>query len=409
MLYDAIEAQYLALTPFRLAADAWRNLLAHPHNPLSETTFLRAGAAACEIFGRSMRRHGRPEFGINNITVDGTTVGVREKLIHGEPFCRLIQFERILEKPRNDPKILLAAPLSGHFATLVRDTIESLLVNHEVYVTDWQDAREVPLSDGRFGFEDYVDVLQRCIRHIGQDVHMLAICQPAPASIVAVSLMAEANLAHTPKSLILMGGPVDTRVGPTEVVRLAQSHSLSTFEAAAIHNVPPMHPGVGRRVYPGLLQLSGFMSLNPDRHLKAHLNFLWAHAKGDDHFARAHRRFYEEYLAVMDLDAQFYLDTISIVFQEHTLMKGRLKHRGQLVNPRAIRNVGLMTIEGGRDDITGAGQCHAAQSLCISIPEKLRLELTEPNVGHYGLFSGRSWRERICPAISTFIGENRSA
>lgn len=409
MFYHAIEAQYLALTPFRVAADTWRNLLAHPHNPLSETTLLRASAAACEIFGRAIRRHGRPEFGINSVTIDGAEITIQEKVIHGEPFCRLTQFERVLDKPRNDPKILLVAPLSGHFATLVRDTVESLLVNHEVYITDWQDAREVPLSDGRFGFGDYVDALIRCIRHIGPNVHVLAICQPAPASIAAVSLMSEAKDPLTPRNLIIMGGPVDTRVGTTEVTRLAQSHELSTFETAAIHNVPPMHPGSGRRVYPGLLQLSGFMSLNPNRHLKAHLDFLWAHAKGDDQFARAHRRFYEEYLAVMDLDAQFYLDTVSIVFQEHALMTGRLKHRGQTVNPKAVRSVGLMTVEGGRDDITGAGQCHAAQGLCSSIPDKLRVQLTEPNVGHYGLFSGRSWRERISPAVGAFIRSGKAA
>ncbi|WP_374650168.1 polyhydroxyalkanoate depolymerase [Dongia sp.] len=409
MLYHAIEAQYLALTPFRIAADTWRNLLAHPHNPLSETTLHRAGAAAFEILGRAARRHGRPEFGIGSVTIDGETVPIREKLIHGEPFCRLIQFERVLEKPRADPKILLVAPLSGHFATLVRDTVESLLVSHDVYVTDWQDAREVPLSDGRFGFADYVDVLRRCIGHIGPGVNMLAICQPAPASIVATALMAEAKDPLTPRNLIIMGGPVDTRVGTTEVTRLAQSHPISAFETAAVHNVPPIHPGAGRRVYPGLLQLTGFMSLNPDRHLKAHIDFLWAHAKGDDQFASSHRRFYEEYLAVMDLDAQFYLDTVSIVFQEHALMNGRLKHRGHLVDPKAIRNVGLMTVEGGRDDITGAGQCHAAQALCSSIPDKLRLQVTEEKVGHYGLFSGRSWRERISPAIGAFIRGNKAS
>lgn len=409
MLYHAIEAQYLALTPFRIAADTWRNLLAHPHNPLSETTLHRAGAAAFEIMGRAARRHGRPEFGITSVKIDGEAVAIHEKLIHGEAFCRLIQFERVLDKPRNDPKILLVAPLSGHFATLVRDTIESLLANHDVYVTDWQDAREVPLSEGRFGFADYVDVLHRCIRHIGPGVNMLAICQPAPASIVATSLMAEAKDPLTPRNLIIMGGPVDTRRGATEVTRLAQSHPISSFEAAAVHNVPPIHPGSGRRVYPGLLQLSGFMSLNPDRHLKAHIDFLWAHAKGDDQFARAHRRFYEEYLAVMDLDAQFYLDTVSIVFQEHALMKGTLRHRGHLVDPTAIRNVGLMTVEGGRDDITGAGQCHAAQELCARIPDKLRLQVTEEKVGHYGLFSGRSWRERISPAIGAFIRGNSAS
>lgn len=407
MLYHAIEAQYLALTPFRIAADTWRNLLAHPGNPLAETTLHRAGAAAMEIMARATRRHGRPEFGIASVEVDGAPVAVTEKLIYGEPFCRLIHFDRALTKPRKDPKILLVAPLSGHFATLVRDTIESLAASHEVYVTDWQDAREVPLSDGRFGFEDYVDVLLRCIREIGAGVTVLAICQPAPAAIVATSLLAEAKDPLTPRNLIIMGGPVDTRRGTTEVTRLAQSHPLSAFEAAAVHNVPPLHPGSGRRVYPGLLQLTGFMSLNPDRHLKAHVDFLWAHAKGDDQFAEAHRRFYEEYLAVMDLDAQFYLDTVSIVFQEHALMKGMLKHRGHLVDPTAIRNVGLMTVEGGRDDITGAGQCHAAQELCARIPEKLRLEVTEAKVGHYGLFSGRSWRERINPAIGAFIRGNK--
>ena len=409
MLYHAIEAQYLALTPFRIAADTWRNLLAHPGNPLAETTLHRAGAAAWEIMARSARRHGRPEFGINSVEIDGQTVAITEKLIHGEPFCRLVHFERLLAKPRKDPKILLVAPLSGHFATLVRDTIESLAISHEVYVTDWQDAREVPLSDGRFGFEDYVDVLHRCIRSIGTGVTVLAICQPAPASIVATALMAEAKDPFTPRNLVIMGGPVDTRRGTTEVTRLAQSHSISSFEAAAVHNVPPLHPGAGRRVYPGLLQLTGFMSLNPDRHLRAHIDFLWAHAKGDDRFARAHRRFYEEYLAVMDLDAQFYLDTVRIVFQEHALMKGTLRHRGHLVDPRAMRSVGLMTVEGGRDDITGTGQCHAAHELCARIPDKLRLQVTEEKVGHYGLFSGRSWRERISPAIGEFIRRNKAS
>jgi poly(3-hydroxybutyrate) depolymerase len=403
MFYHAIEAQYLALTPFRIAADAWRDLLAHPHNPLAETTLHRAGAAAWEILARAARRHGRPEFGIAEVEVAGKKVAVTEQLVLGEPFCRLIHFQRALEKPRKDPKILLVAPLSGHFATLVRDTIESLLSEHEVYVTDWQDAREVPLSDGLFGFEDYVDTLIRSLRKLGPGVSVLAICQPAPAAIVAASMMAEAKDPAAPRNLILMGGPIDTQRGPTEVTRLAKSHSMATFEAAAVHHVPPLHPGAGRKVYPGLLQLSGFMSLNPDRHLKAHIDFLWAHAKGDDRFAAAHRRFYEEYLAVMDLDAKFYLDTVRIVFQEHALVKGTLTHRGQAVNPAALKQIGLMTIEGGRDDITGAGQCHAAHIVCSKVPDKMRLEVTEAKVGHYGLFSGRNWRERICPAIRDFV------
>lgn len=403
MLYHAIEAQYLALTPFRIAADAWRDLLAHPHNPLAETTLHRAGAAAMEILGRAARRHGRPEFGINAVTVGGETVAVRERLVLGDPFCRLLHFERALPKPRQDPKILLVAPLSGHFATLVRDTIETLLSDHEVYVTDWQDAREVSLSEGLFGFEDYVDTLIRALRELGPGVSVLAICQPAPAAIVAASMLAEAKDPATPRHLILMGGPIDTRKGPTEVTRLAKQHGLATFEAAAVHHVPPIHPGAGRRVYPGILQLSGFMSLNPDRHLKAHLDFLWAHAKGDDRFAAAHRRFYEEYLAVMDLDAKFYLDTVRIVFQEHALVNGTLKHRGQRVDPDTLKNIGLMTIEGGRDDITGTGQCHAAHTVCKNIPDRLRLEVTEAQVGHYGLFSGRNWRERISPAIRDFV------
>jgi poly(3-hydroxybutyrate) depolymerase len=403
MLYHAIEAQYLALTPFRIAADAWRDLLAHPHNPLAETTLHRAGAAAMEILGRAARRHGRPEFGIQSVLVGGETVAVTERLVQGDPFCRLIHFERALAKPRRDPKILLVAPLSGHFATLVRDTIETLLSDHEVYVTDWQDAREVPLSEGLFGFEDYVDTLIRSLRKLGPGVSVVAICQPAPAAIVAATMLAEAKDPATPRHLVLMGGPIDTLKGPTEVTRLAKQHGLTTFEAAAVHHVPPIHPGAGRRVYPGILQLSGFMSLNPDRHMKAHLDFLWAHAKGDNRFATAHRRFYEEYLAVMDLDAKFYLDTVRIVFQEHALVKGTLAHRGQRVDPAILKNIGLMTIEGGRDDITGAGQCHAAHAVCKSIPDRLRLEVTEAKVGHYGLFSGRNWRERISPAIRDFI------
>lgn len=403
MLYHAIEAQYLALTPFRIAADAWRELLAHPHNPLAETTLHRAGAAAWEIMARAARRHGRPDFGITEAEVAGKKVAIKEKVILGHAFCRLIHFERVLEKPRKDPKVLVVAPMSGHFATLVRDTVETLLADHEVYVTDWQDAREVPLSEGAFGFEDFVDTLVAGLRKLGPGVSVMAICQPAPAAIAAASLMAAAKDPATPRHLILMGGPVDTRKGPTEVTRLAKSQSLATFEATAIHHVPPVHPGAGRRVYPGLLQLSGFMSLNPDRHMKAHVDFLWAHTKGDHHFASAHRRFYEEYLAVMDLDAQFYLDTVRIVFQEHALMNGALTHRGQKVDPSALKQTGLMTIEGGRDDITGAGQCHAAHIVCAKIPDRLRLEVTEAKVGHYGLFSGRNWRERIAPAIRDFI------
>lgn len=403
MLYHAIEAHYLALTPFRMAADTWRSMLAHPHNPLSETILHRAGAAAWELVARAARRHGRPEFGIESIVVDGEVVPVSERVVLREPFCHLMHFDRQTASRRRDPKVLVVAPMSGHFSTLVRDTVECLAARHDVYVTDWQDAREVPLGEGLFGFSDYVDTLVRCIRGIGHDVHVLAICQPAPAALAAASLMAAAGERERPRSLILMGGPVDTRRGQTEVTRLAQRHSIATFDAAAIHHVPPMHPGARRRVYPGVLQLSGFMSLNPDRHLKAHVDFLWAHAEGDSRFATAHRRFYGEYLAVMDLDAEFYLDTVRLVFQQHALMNRRLMHRGQLVDTDALRDTGLMTIEGGRDDITGAGQCHAAHEICTRIPARLHAELTEPRVGHYGLFSGRTWRERICPAIGTFI------
>lgn len=405
MLYHWYELSHAAVRPARVMADAGRLFFNNPLNPLTHTGFGRHAAAACEVFERTTRRYGKPEFRIKETTVDGQPVAVTEEVVWQRPFCRLLHFVRDLPKERRaqDPRLLLVAPMSGHFATLLRGTVQTFLPNHEVYITDWQDARDVPLSSGHFDLDDYVDYMRDIFRYFGGDVHVFAVCQPSVPVLIAISLMEEEDDPSIPLSMILAGGPIDTRVNPTVVNKLAEERGTDWFRHNVITSVPWPRLGFGRRVYPGFLQLTGFMTMNLDRHLKAHKELFDHLVRGDGDSAEKHREFYDEYLAVMDLTAEFYLQTVDTVFVRHMLPKGEMVHRGRRVDPRAIRRVALMTIEGEKDDITGVGQCAAAHDLCVNIPADARVHFVCPKVGHYGIFNGSRFRAEIAPRIAHFI------
>ncbi len=409
MLYQAIEAQFAALAPFRLAAETLQQFLTHPLIPATYTPAGRATAAGLELFERATRRYRKPSFGLGEVAIDGATVAVREEVVLARPFCRLLHFARDLPAAaggRDDPAVLVVAPMSGHYATLLRGTVAALLPDHEVYVTDWTDARAVPLARGAFGLDDYIDYIIGFLRHLGRDAHVLAVCQPSPPVLAAVALLAAANDPAQPRSMTLMGGPVDTRVNPTVVNRLATSRPIEWFERKVIDLVPHWYPGANRRVYPGFMQLTGFMSMNLDRHVGEHVNMFRHLVRGDGEGAAGHRRFYDEYLSVMDLSAEFYLQTIRSVFQEHALPEGTMTLRGVRFEPRAITRTALMRVEGEKDDISGIGQTEAAHALCPAIPAAMRRHRLQQGVGHFGIFNGRRWREEIYPALRDFIREN---
>lgn len=403
MLYHVYEMQHAALTPVRILADHSQHLLRSPWNPLSYTAFGHILAAACDQFEHTTRRYGKPKFGLHSTVVDGEEVAVEEKIVDRKTFGQLKYFERHVEQ-RNDPKLLVVAPLSGHYATLLRDTVAAMLHDHEVYITDWRDARNVPLFEGAFDFDDYIDYVIRFLEHIGPNTHVLAVCQPCVPVLAAVALMAAEGHECTPTTMTLMGGPVDVRQNPTKVNELAMSRSLSWFKNNVIVPVPPPNPGFMRRVYPGFLQLAGFMSMNLDRHFEAHRTIFRHLVAGDGESASAKREFYEEYLAVMDICEEFYLQTVKKVFQDCDLAKGELVWwDGELVQPAAITRTALMTVEGARDDICGIGQTRAAHTLCSNLPDDMRLHYEQPGVGHYGIFNGRRWREEIAPRFKSFI------
>jgi poly(3-hydroxybutyrate) depolymerase len=406
MLYQALDVHLAALAPLRFAAEALQQVFTHPLLPGTYTPAARATAAGLELFERATRRYRKPAFGIAEVTIDGVAVPVREETAAQHPFCRLIHFARVLPTERTDPMVLVVAPMSGHYATLLRGTVAALLPDHEVYVTDWTDARAVPLARGSFDLDDYIDTVIGFLRLLGRDTHVLAVCQPSPPVLAAVALMAAANDPAQPRSMTLMGGPVDTRVNPTMVNRLATSRPLDWFERKVIHLVPHWYPGANRRVYPGFLQLTGFMSMNLDRHVGEHVNLFRHLVQGDGEGAAGHRRFYDEYLSVMDLSADFYLQTIRSVFQEHALPEGTMTHRGVRIEPRAIAKTALMTVEGEKDDISGVGQTRAAHALCPNIPSAQRHHRLQMGVGHFGIFNGKRWREQICPDLKAFIRKN---
>ncbi len=399
MLYHAYDAHRDILAPFRLFAETAHSLL----DPrwLGGSALLRGAAAALDMFSNGGIRHERPDFGIKRVSVGGVETDVFEEAVAVDPFCRLVRFRKA-EAPEQ-PKLLVVAPLSGHFATLLRGTVATILPDHDVYLTDWVNARNVPVQYGRFDLEDEIELLIKYIRLLGPDCHVLAVCQPSVPVLVAVSLMAAANDAHQPASMVLMGGPIDPAANPTEVNRFALSRPLSWFEHMVITTVPARYPGAFRRVYPGFLQLAGFLSMNLNRHVQAHWQMFRHLVEGDGESAAATRAFYDEYCSVMDLPADFYLQTVDRVFQRHDLAHGRFRVRGELANPGAIERTALMTVEGERDDICGVGQTVAAHALCRNLAPEKHAHHLQPRVGHYGVFHGRRWQDEIYPRVADFI------
>ncbi len=407
MFYQLYELNHAAMAPYRAATEALRFFYTNPLNPLAETTFGRTMAAGLEVFERATRRYGKPEFGLPTTIVNGETVKVTEKIVWSKPFCDLLHFHRDLPKSAElGPKILIVAPMSGHYATLLRGTVEALIQGADVYITDWQDARTVPVTEGLFDLDDYIDYVIDMIHHLGPNTHVVAVCQPSVPVLAAAAVMEGADDPLAPASMTLMGGPIDTRINPTAVNQLAQDRPLKWFKDNVVMTVPWPHAGFMRPVYPGFLQLSGFMSMNLDRHLNAQKDFFQHLVKNDGESAEKHRDFYDEYLAVMDLTAEFYLQTVDTVFIKHALPKGEMMHRGHRVDTTKIKKVALLTIEGENDDISGVGQTKAAQTICTSIPDEMRLHYVQPDVGHYGVFNGSRFRREIAPRILKFAAEH---
>ncbi|PSC04073.1 polyhydroxyalkanoate depolymerase [Alsobacter soli] len=402
--YMWYEAAHAMLGPARALADSTRIFCNNPINPLSKTPVGRSLAAACELFERTTRRYGKPVFGLDTALVGGERVAVIERVVWERPFCNLIHFDRALGEMRErQPKLLIVAPMSGHYATLLRGTVETFLPTHEVFITDWVDARTVPMSEGDFDLDDYIDYVISMLHLLGPDVHVMAVCQPAVPVIAAIARMEAEGDPKTPLSMTLMGGPIDTRVSRTQVNLLAERRGIDWFRRNCIFKVPLPNAGFMRDVYPGFLQLSGFMAMNIDRHLEAHGEMFKHLVEGDGDSAEKHRDFYDEYLAVMDLTAEFYLQTVDTVFVRHALPKGEMMHREFPVDLTAIKRCGLMTVEGEKDDISGVGQTEAAHKLCPNIPDELRAHWVQPKVGHYGVFNGSRFRAEIAPRIADFI------
>ena len=404
MLYHLYDWHHAAWEPMRLFVQAGQRLFSHPALPFSYTGMGRTAAAVCEMVERGTRRYAKPEFGLERTTIDGREVAVVEEDVLKKTFCTLKHFRRATR--RRDPRLLIVAPLSGHHATLLRGTVEALLPSHDVYITDWISASRVPLEEGGFDLDDYIDYVIEFLRHIGPGAHVMAVCQPSVPVLAAVSLMSADKDPAVPKSMVMMGGPIDTRSNPTKVNDVATGRSLDWFERTVIALVPPGYPGAGRRVYPGFLQLSGFVSMNLDRHVGAQLRLFRHLVQGDGDSAEAHRRFYDEYMSVMDLPAEFYLQTVQTVFQEHALPRGKMVSRGRPVDPSKIAKTALLTIEGELDDISGLGQTRAAHDLCTRIAAKRKQHYEAKGVGHYGIFNGRRWREDIMPRVRDFIREH---
>ncbi len=410
MLYYLYEMNHAAVAPWRQAANLGRFFWKNPINPMSTTQFGRSMAASLDMFERVTRRYGKPEFGISSTQVDGKTVAVEEEIVWSDTFCNVIRFNRKFSgraPAKHNRKLLIVAPMSGHYATLLRGTVESMLPFADVHITDWIDARQVPVTEGTFDLDDYVDYVISMLHEMGPKTHVMAVCQPSVPVLAAVSVMSQRKDNCSPASMILMGGPIDTRRNPTVVNDLASERGVDWFGRNVIVKVPFPHPGFMRDVYPGFLQLTGFMTMNLDRHIDAHKELFWHMVEGDGDSADKHREFYDEYLSVMDLTAEFYLQTVEEVFVKHALPLGTLRHREELVDPSAIETTALLTIEGERDDISGVGQTQAAHDLCTNIPEAKKAHYLQKGVGHYGVFNGRRFKQYIVPRIVEFIDSNR--
>ena len=404
MLYEAYQAQSDAFAPVRWMAHAFKGILNQPWPVLAHHPMVRSAAAACEMVARAGMWHVRPDFGIRGTCVRGEPVPVEEVPVINHPFATLLHFRK--EIAVEQPRVLLVAPISGHFATLLRGTVETLLPDHDVYITDWINARNVPLLYGRFDLDDLIDLIASFIRELGPETHVMAVCQPSVPVLAAVAMMAADNDPAQPASMTLMGGPIDTRRNPTVVNKLATSRPLHWFERNVIGTVPPRYPGAFRRVYPGFLQLAGFMTMNLDRHVTAHMDLFKHLVRGDGESAEATRRFYDEYMSVMDLPADFYLQTVKRVFQDHALPLNRFTSRDRRIEPRAIERTALFCIEGENDDICAVGQTAAALDLCSGLAASKKAHHVQPKVGHYGVFNGRRWRTEIYPKVRDFIHAN---
>jgi poly(3-hydroxybutyrate) depolymerase len=406
-LYSLYELQHATLAPLRMYANAARTMHTNPFSPLAYTSMGRTAAASLELLERITRRYAKPAFGLKSTTIDGKKVAVKDEVILDETFCQLRHFKRDV-KGRNDPKVLIVAPMSGHHATLLRGTVEGLLPHAEVYITDWVDAKEVPLFCGKFDLDDYITMVWDFIRFLGKGVNLIAVCQPAVPVLCAVSLMHSYEDPFVPKTMTLMGGPIDPRKAPTKVNALATEQPLEWFERTVITRVPWNYPGYWRRVYPGFLQLSGFMTMNLERHIGEHVKLFQHLVQGDGDSAAAHRKFYNEYLSVADLPAEFYLQTIDRVFQRHLLPKGEFIYRDRdPVQPEKITQTALLAVEGERDDISGVGQTKASIALCKGLKDDQKHYHLQKGVGHYGIFNGRNYRTKILPVIMEHIHKHR--
>ncbi len=407
MLYQLHEMNRTLLSPLIQWAEASSKLFTNPVSPFAHTPFAQRIAAGYELMFRLGKEYEKPAFDITHVEVNGVQTAIIEDVAVEKPFCKLIHFRKDKHaaklKDLKQPTVLLVAPLSGHHATLLRDTVRALLVDHDVYITDWTDARMVPMDKGAFHLHDYIYYVQDFIRFLGEGVNVISVCQPTVPVLAAISLMASGKEKVMPKTMVMMGGPIDPGKSPTAVNDLATNKPFTWFENNVIYNVPPNYPGYGRRVYPGFLQHAGFVAMNPRRHAQSHWEFYLHLREGDNESAAEHRKFYDEYNAVLDMPAEYYLETIKTVFQDHALPEGTWDVEGKRVRPQDIKNVALFTIEGELDDISGSGQTRAAQDLCASIPKEMKQHYTAPKCGHYGIFSGRRWREMIAPRITEFI------
>ncbi len=410
MLYQLYETQRALLSPFSEFAYTSAKLYSHPLSPFSHTPLAPRVSAGLGLMHRLAKAYEKPEFNIHSVHIDGVDVAVQQRVAITKPFCRLLRFKRftdnapMLDQMKDQPTVLVVAPLSGHHSTLLRETVRALLQHHKVFITDWTDARMVPAEAGPFHLDDYVAYVQEFIRHVGPGVNVISVCQPTVPVLAAVSLMAS-NGEPTPRTLTMMGGPIDARLSPTKVNNLAANKSHSWFETNVIYRVPHNFPGSGRRVYPGFLQHSGFIAMNPDRHLKSHYDYFLDLVRGDGDNADSHREFYDEYNAVLDMPAEYYLDTIKTVFQDFALVNGTWEVGGQLVRPQDITRSALLTVEGELDDISGAGQTRAAHGLCTGVPKQHQYHYDAKGAGHYGIFSGRRWRENVYPEVRNFIAK----
>lgn len=401
MLYHMYEFQHSLFAPARYAVDMTQQALTNPYNPLSYLPGAKQISSACDVMELVTRRYGKPKFGLTETLIDGEVVGIQEHNILVKPFCNLKHFKRDIKN--DDPKLLIVAPMSGHYATLLRGTVEAMLPDHKVYITDWNDARDVPLFKGKFDLDDYIEYIIEMIELLGPNTHILAVCQPSVPVLAAVSLMSAEDNPAVPASMTLMGGPIDTRNCPTEVNQLSAERSLEWFKQNVTYHVPWPNKGCMRIVYPGFLQLSAFLNMNMEDHVEAHKKMFDHLVKGDDESVDKHRVFYEEYLAVMDLPAEYFLQTVDVVFQKHLLPKGEMEFHGRAVDTHAISKTALMTVEGELDDISGIGQTKAAHEICPNIPRGMKQHYEQKNVGHYGIFNGSKWRKNIAPKVKEFI------